>query len=219
MKKILIIGNLGYIGPALVDYFRSTDDNLELIGFDTGFFEGCLINHLSKLRYQVHKQFYGDVRYFDETCLEGVSAVVYLAAISNDPMGNKFKSQTLDINFHAGIKIANLAKKRGIKSFVFASSCSIYGSGGILAKKEDDEINPLTPYAQSKISSEDSLKLLADEDFHVTCLRFATACGASPRMRLDLVLNDFVASAITTGQITVLSDGSPWRPLIDVEDM
>lgn len=219
MNKILIIGNLGYIGPVLTKYFRETYENYEIHGFDTGFFEHCQLNHLSNSLYQADFQTYGDVRKFDARDLKDIKTIVYLAAISNDPMGNVFEEQTLAINHKAAIKIAKMAKENGVESFIFASSCSTYGFGGDQARSEQDEINPLTAYAKSKVHAEQDLAALVDDHFKITCLRFATACGASPRLRLDLVLNDFVASAITNGEITILSDGSPLRPLIDVQDM
>ena len=124
-----------------------------------------------------------------------------------------------DINYKASTRLAELAKKCGVKSFVFASSCSVYGEGGTTAKKEESDLNPLTAYAKSKINTEIALQSMESENFQITCLRFATACGISPRLRLDLVLNDFVASALTANRIDILSDGSPWRPLINVKDM
>ena len=149
----------------------------------------------------------------------GVDAVVHLAGISNDPMGNKFEKVTLDINHKASIELAQKAKAHGVKAFVFASSCSMYGSADDRPKKEGDPLNPLTAYAKSKVFTERDLQPLADKNFKVTCLRFSTACGMSERLRLDLVLNDFVAGAFTAKRITILSDGTPWRPLINVKDM
>jgi nucleoside-diphosphate-sugar epimerase len=151
--------------------------------------------------------------------LHGVTAVVHLAAVSNDPMGSRFESVTLDVNYRASVDLARKAKKAGVKTFVFASSCSTYGYAEGGPRAEDAEVNPLTAYARSKVYTENELKDLADQDFKVTCLRFATACGMSERLRLDLVLNDFVASAFIAKQIKILSDGSPWRPLINIKDM
>ena len=151
--------------------------------------------------------------------LSGINAVVHLAGISNDPIGLEFENVTAHINRQASVKFAKMAAKEGVTNFVFASSCSMYGQAENGARKETDKTNPLTAYAKSKIGTEEDLKNIDLGNMNFTSLRFATACGWSNRLRLDLVLNDFVASAITTGQITVLSDGSPWRPLIDVEDM
>jgi len=148
-----------------------------------------------------------------------VDAVVNLAAISNDIMGQIDESLTMDVNCAAGVRRAEMAKNAGARSFVFASSCSVYGAGGEVAKSEAAALNPLTAYAKSKIATEKGLEPLADGSFKVSCLRFATACGMSDRLRLDLVVNDFVACAVASKRITVLSDGSPWRPLIHVLDM
>jgi nucleoside-diphosphate-sugar epimerase len=167
----------------------------------------------------LNQQYFGDVRNFDDSVLKGFDSVIYLAAISNDPMGNVFEQPTLDINFKSAIDIAQKAKQHGVKHFVFASSCSVYGSADAAPRTETSEVNPLTAYAKSKVNAELALQPLADQNFQVTCLRFATACGYSDRLRLDLVLNDFVASAITAKKITILSDGTPWRPLIHVKDM
>ena len=135
-------------------------------------------------------------------------------------MGNKFEAVTGAINHRSSVALAHAAAKAGVKNFVFASSCSVYGfAADGRARTEMDAVNPLTAYARSKIDTEDSLRQADLGGLNVRCLRFATACGMSPRLRLDLVLNDFVAGALATGEITVLSDGSPWRPLIDVEDM
>jgi nucleoside-diphosphate-sugar epimerase len=145
--------------------------------------------------------------------------VVHLAGISNDPIGNAFQEITQSVNCEASVKLAENARLSGARAFVFASSCSVYGYAEDGARSEKSAVNPLTAYARSKIDTEQALHAIASEQFVVTCLRFATACGLSPRLRLDLVLNDFVASALTAGQIRILSDGTPWRPLIDVNDM
>ena len=134
-------------------------------------------------------------------------------------MGNKFEDVTLAINYKSAVKLAEMAKKAGVKSFTYASSCSIYGAASEYPKKEGDELNPLTAYARSKVFTEQELEPLAGENFKITCLRFATACGFSTRMRLDLVLNDFVAGAMVNKEISILSDGTPWRPMINVKDM
>jgi nucleoside-diphosphate-sugar epimerase len=161
-----------------------------------------------------------DVRKVDASFLQQFDAIVHLAAVSNDPMGNKFEKVTDEINHLASVQLAQKAAAAGVKAFVFASSCSIYGFADGGPRKETDTLNPLTAYAKSKVATEKGLEALsASSDMTITALRFSTACGMSDRLRLDLVLNDFVAAAITAGQITVLSDGSPWRPLIDVKDM
>ena len=217
MEKVLIIGNLGYIGPVLEKHLNG---KYLIFGFDQGFFQNDYsIQNIVGLNNNLNAQYYGDVRNFDKSILKNIDKVVYLAAISNDPMGNKFKTPTFDINQNSAIKIAKQSKECGVKDFIFASSCSVYGTGGANTKNEKSTLDPLTNYAKSKINTEQELRSYADENFKIKCLRFATACGFSPRLRLDLVLNDFVASAVLYGEIKILSDGSPWRPLINVKDM
>jgi len=139
--------------------------------------------------------------------------------VYNDPIGNKFEKITMDVNCESIVDIAKQAQRKGVKSFVFASSCSVYGFAEEGDRTETSDVNPLTAYAKSKVLAETKLKDIATENFKITCLRFATACGISDRLRLDLVLNDFVAGAITNNKIEILSDGKPWRPLINVRDM
>lgn len=217
--KILITGNMGYVGPGVVSQLRETYPDAELIGFDIAFFAHCLTQPSFLPEGKLNKQLFGDVRNFDPEALNGVHAIVYLAAISNDPMGNRFEEVTMDVNYRSAVKIAKIGKDKGVKSFVFASSCSMYGSADDHAKVETDKLNPLTAYARSKVAAEEELINVADDGFTVTCLRFATACGFSNRLRLDLVLNDFVAGAVSSKRIDILSDGTPWRPLINVLDM
>ena len=217
--KILIVGNQGYVGPPLGRHLRRVWPQATLVGFDTGYFAACLTNAALSPERALDAQLHGDVRDLDPALLAEVDAVVALAAISNDPMGAAFEAVTGAINRDATLRLARLAAAAGVKRFVFASSCSVYGFAEGAARREGDPLNPQTAYARSKIETEQAL---ADGDFGAmttTCLRFATACGMSERLRLDLVLNDFVASALAAGGITVLSDGTPWRPLIDVEDM
>ena len=164
-------------------------------------------------------QYFGDVRDIESEMLREVDAVVHLAGVSNDPIGHEFEDVTEEINRSASVRLAEMASSAGVKNFVFASSCSMYGQAEGGARSETDPINPLTAYARSKIGTEDDLRSADLGEMVFTSLRFATACGWSTRLRLDLVLNDFVACAITSGEITVMSDGTPWRPLIDVEDM
>lgn len=217
--KIVIFGNMGYVGPGVVTRLRETYPNATLIGYDTGFFASCLTDVDFLPERKLDHQYFGDIRNVPDFVLEGADAVVNLAAISNDPMGTKFEEVTLDVNHKSGIALAKRSKELGVKTFVFASSCSMYGSATDGAKTEDSTLNPLTAYARSKVFTEQDLQPLADDKFTITCLRFATACGMSPRLRLDLVLNDFVACALSSKHITILSDGSPWRPLINVKDM
>ncbi|MGC3946987.1 MAG: SDR family oxidoreductase [Chryseolinea sp.] len=217
--KIVIFGNMGYVGPGVVARLRETYPTASLIGYDTGFFASCLTDVDFLPERKLDHQYFGDIRNVPDFVLEGADAIVNLAAISNDPMGTKFEEVTLDVNHKSGIALAKRAKELGAKTFVFASSCSMYGAASDAAKTEESTLNPLTAYARSKVFTEQDLKPLADDNFTITCLRFATACGMSPRLRLDLVLNDFVACALSSKHITILSDGSPWRPLINVKDM
>ncbi len=217
--KVLVIGNLGYIGPMVAKHFRTNHPGYFLAGYDIGYFIQNYTPNGITGDTLLDRQYFGDVRHFDAAILKGFDAVIYLAAISNDPMGNAFEQPTLDINFNAAVDIASKAKQQGVKHFVFASSCSVYGFADTAPRTETSDVNPLTAYAKSKVFAEQGLQPLADESFRVTCLRFATACGYSDRLRLDLVLNDFVASAIADKKISILSDGTPWRPLIHVKDM
>ena len=215
--NILITGNMGYVGPEVVKYLRARHPDATLHGFDNAYFSHCLTGPPALPERHLDEQFYGDVRQISVD-LTKYDAVVQLAAISNDPMGNRYQAVTLDINQNTTVSLAQAAAAAGVKNFVFASSCSVYGIADGAARKETDPLNPITAYAKSKIGAERELAAI-DTGMVVTCLRFATACGMSDRLRLDLVLNDFVACALGQGQITVLSDGSPWRPLIDVADM
>ena len=217
--KILVIGNMGYVGPGTISQLRATYPNAELIGYDIGYFANHLTNTDVLPEVKLNKQIIGDVRNFSADILEDVDAIAYLAAISNDPMGAVYEKVTMDVNYHSCLRIARLARAAGVKNFVYASSCSIYGAGDDFPKAENDTLNPLTAYAKSKVAAEKDLEKLASSDFTVTCLRFATACGMSDRLRLDLVLNDFVAGAIISKEINILSNGTPWRPMINVMDM
>ena len=217
--KILITGNMGYIGPSVVNRLRGSYSNAELIGLDLGFFAHCLTGAAVLPETRLSRQIFADVRDVTAETLKDVYAVVHLAGVSNDPMGNTFEQVTGDINCQASIRLAQLAKERGAQRFIFASSCSVYGFAEGGPRKEEDELNPLTAYARSKIGTEKGIADLANDNFVITCLRFATACGMSDRLRLDLVVNDFVASAIAANKIEILSDGTPWRPLIHIEDM
>jgi nucleoside-diphosphate-sugar epimerase len=217
--KILIAGNLGYIGPSVVNQLRKTYPDAELIGFDIGYFTHCLSNASYIPEIKLDMQIYGDIRKLPAKLLQGVDVVIDLAAISNDPMSFKYEEITLDINYRAAVKLAKLAKDSGVKSFVYASSCSMYGLADDSERKEGDKLNPLTAYARSKVMAEEGLEPLAGNGFTITCHRFATACGWTNRLRLDLVLNDFVAGALVNKEISILSDGTPWRPMINTKDM
>jgi nucleoside-diphosphate-sugar epimerase len=218
--RILITGNMGYVGPVLVRHLRATHPGAELIGYDAGFFSHCLTEPGPIPETALDRQHFGDVRQLEAEVLREVDAVVHLAAISNDPMGNRYEAATHQINYEASVAVARAAAAAGVGTFVFASSCSVYGFAAEgRARAEADPLMPLTAYARSKIATEETLRQADLGGMRVRCLRFATACGMSPRLRLDLVLNDFVAAALTSGTIRVHSDGTPWRPLIDVADM
>lgn len=217
--RILISGNLGYVGAALIKYLRKKYPTAYLIGFDNAYFASCLTGDVVP-ESLLDEQHYGDIRKFPDEILEGVDSIIHLAAISNDPIGKLNEKFTFDINYESSFALASMAKFFKVKNFIFASSCSVYGfaeNGEEL--NEESKVNPLTSYAKSKVKTEEGLKELAINNFKVTCLRFATACGWSDRTRLDLVVNDFVASALTTGEIHIQSNGKPWRPIIDVQDM
>jgi nucleoside-diphosphate-sugar epimerase len=217
--KILVTGNMGYLGPLVVWRLRESNPDAIIIGYDMGYFGNCLTTHCLLPECQVDLQYFGDIRFFPEKLLEEIDTIVHLAAISNDSMGNTFEKVTFDINYRSSVAIAYKARAMGVKSFVYASSCSMYGFAGGKPRVESDPLNPLTAYARSKVFTENDIKPLAKPDFVITSLRFSTACGMSDRLRLDLVLNDFVAGAVTQKHISILSDGTPWRPLIDVKDM
>lgn len=190
----------------------------DIVGLDCNFYKG-FFSHIDET-YKPTKQIIKDIRLTDETDLEGIDAVIHLAALSNDPLGAMDPKITLDINFQGTVHLAQLCKKLKIQRFLFSSSCSMYGiSHNETPINEEAQLNPLTAYAQSKVLSEDTLKAMVDDNFHPVFLRNATVYGASPKLRLDLVVNNLVAHALLTNSIQIQSDGTPWRPLIHVEDL
>ena len=219
----LITGNLGYIGPVLSKFIKKKDPSAYITGYDSGFFLNCPIAaEVLSEKPNIDLQVFGDVRDKEKIkkYIKEADCIIHLAAISNDPMGVEFEHVTEEINMNSSVFIAEEAIKTKSKAFVFASSCSVYGQGSDTPRTENDKVNPLTAYARSKIGTEEEIfKLIDCGETKLSCLRFATACGFSPNIRLDLVLNDFIATALNCGKIEILSDGSPWRPLIDVEDM
>jgi nucleoside-diphosphate-sugar epimerase len=217
--NILVTGNMGYVGPGVVQQLRSSYPHARLLGLDMGYFADVLSSPGMMPECRVDVQYFGDVRCPPPELMRDVDAVVHLAGISNDPMGNRFERVTLDINHRGSVALAAQAKAAGASTFVFASSCSVYGFAGDAPRTEESTVAPLTAYAKSKVFVEQELAGLADDRFRISCLRFATACGLSERLRLDLVLNDFVAAAMAAKTIRILSDGTPWRPLIHVRDM
>jgi nucleoside-diphosphate-sugar epimerase len=216
--KILITGNLGYIGTELSRYLKKKYPNYGIIGYDTAFFEDCFYFKRENSNY-LSKQIKSDMRNFKIDFLQNVDSVIHLAAISNDPIGATYEKQTFEINYLSSKRLLDMCVQAKVKNFVFASSCSMYGSIGSKLRNEKDELNPLTEYARSKVGIEKYISEIDTNITKTTSLRFSTACGISDRLRLDLVLNDFVFSALQNNKIKILSDGKPWRPLIDVEDM
>jgi nucleoside-diphosphate-sugar epimerase len=215
--KVLITGNMGYVGPVVVAHLRREHPQWTIHGYDSGYFAHCLTGAVELPERLVDRQLFGDVREIGPRLLEGYDGVIQLAAISNDPMGSRFADVTQEINCTSAVAIARAAQVAGVRTMVYASSCSVYGIADG-PRRETDPVAPLTAYARSKVEAEEGFASLAGTML-TTSLRFATACGMSDRLRLDLVVNDFVASAVASNEITILSDGTPWRPLIDVRDM
>ena len=212
--RVLITGHDGYIGAVLAPMAR--DAGHDVTGLDAFWFEGCSLgpepDAVSALRLDVRDVEVGHLRGFD--------AVVHLAAISNDPVGHLDPARTFEINHLGSVRIARLAKQAGVERFIFASSCSLYGAASpddLLT--ESAPFNPVTPYGESKVLAERAISELADDDFSPVFLRNATVYGFSPHLRLDLVVNELVASALVTGAVLIRSDGTPWRPLVHIEDV
>jgi nucleoside-diphosphate-sugar epimerase len=211
--KLLVTGHNGYIGSVMTSYLQK--QGYEVVGLDTYLFDECTLGpkpaDVPALRV--------DLRDVQTEQLKGFDAVFHLAALCNDPLGNLNPGITEDINHQASVRLARLAKEAGIPRYLFASSCSLYGVASDTMLTEDAAFNPITPYGASKVHVEQSVSSLASPDFSPTYLRNATAYGLSPRLRGDVVVNNLVAAAFTTGEVLVQSDGTPWRPLVHVEDI
>lgn len=212
--RVVVTGHHGYIGSAIVPMLLAAGH--EVLGLDTYFYEGCDL-FPDTTAFQTLRI---DVRDVEAGHLDGAAAVVHLAALSNDPLGSLDPSLTQEINFAATVRLARLARERGVERFVFASSCSMYGAADTsVPLDETAPLAPLTAYATSKVLSEHALRELGDDDFSPVLLRNATAFGVSPRLRIDIVLNNLVGWAVAIGRVRLLSDGSAWRPLVHVEDI
>lgn len=211
--RVLVTGHRGYIGSVLVPLLLERDH--EVSGLDSDLFRACTFDG----ELAVIPELIGDVRDVELENVQGFDAIIHLAGLSNDPLGDYNPSLTEDINHQGSVRIARLAKEAGVSRFLFASSCSNYGGGGQDFLDENARFNPVTPYGVSKVEVENDVGPMADDDFSPTFLRASTAYGMSPRIRFDLVVNNLTAWAFTTGEVHLKSDGSPWRPLVHVEDI
>jgi nucleoside-diphosphate-sugar epimerase len=211
--RVLVTGHKGYIGTLMVPMLQASGH--EVFGLDSDLFKECTFGDEPAEIMEFKK----DLRDVAVDELRGFDAIIHLAALSNDPLSNLNPSLTFEINHQASVRLAMLAKQAGVRRFLFSSSCSTYGAAGDKFLTEDADFNPVTPYGQSKVLVEKDIAKLADRTFSPTFLRNATAYGLSPRLRFDLVLNNLVAWAHTTGSIYIKSDGTPWRPIIHIEDI
>lgn len=211
--RVLVTGHQGYIGTVIIPMLIAAGH--EVVGLDSNLFEGSTFGGGIEEIPEMKK----DIRDVEASDLKGFEAVLHLAGLSNDPLGNLNPSLTDEINHAASVRLARLAKAVGVERFIFSSSCSNYGAGGQDWLNEESAFNPVTPYGTSKVAVEQHVSQLADDNFSPTFLRNATAYGVSPRLRFDLVLNNLVAWAFTTGRVYIKSDGTPWRPIVHIEDI
>lgn len=211
--KVLVTGHKGYIGPHLVELLQAAGH--EVTGVDLELFEGCPWEELP----QANRELKMDFRNLSIEQLSGHDCVMHLAAISNDPMGDLIEDLTYSVNREGSINLAKKCKEAGVPRFLFSGSCSVYGKGASLDLDEGAELNPITAYAHSKIATEKAVSAMADDSFSPAFLRNSTAYGYSPNLRIDLVVNNLLACAYARGDIRIMSDGSPWRPLIHCRDI
>jgi nucleoside-diphosphate-sugar epimerase len=211
--KILVTGHRGYIGPHLVKLLKEAGH--QVTGVDIGYFDGCSWEPLP----EADREITADFRTLTEHDLDGFECICHLAAISNDPMGDLDEKLTYDTNRDGSIELARKAKKAGVPRFLFSGSCSVYGKGETLDLDENAKFNPVSAYAVSKVETERQVAPLADKNFSPAFLRNSTAYGHSPNLRIDLVANNLLACAVARGDIRIMSDGSPWRPLVHCKDI
>jgi nucleoside-diphosphate-sugar epimerase len=212
---ILITGNTGYIGTIMTKFLQ--DNSYKVVGLDYDYYKGCEFYPANICHF---KQIVKDIRDISEKDLEGVTTIIHLAAFSNDPLGEINPLLTHEINYVASVKLAKLAKRLGIERFIFSSSCSLYGiASDDKPLTEEGRLNPITAYAKAKVEAEKEISKLADDNFHPVSMRNATVYGISPSLRLDLVVNNLTAWAYLTSKVAIMSDGTPWRPIIHVEDL
>jgi nucleoside-diphosphate-sugar epimerase len=212
-QKVLITGHDGYIGTILTPMLREYGH--DVVGLDSYLFEDCTFDSPAPPVPAIRK----DVRDVEPADLEGFDTIIHLAGLCNDPLGDLNPECTFDINHRASVRLAEVAKRAGVERFLFSSSCSLYGAAEDALVGEDGEPNPVTPYGVSKVRVEEDVSRIADDGFSPTFLRNATVYGISPRLRADLVVNNLVGYAYTTGRVHIKSDGTPWRPLVHVEDV